>query len=231
MGDNRWFKGPPFLQLHSEYCPRTPLALVNEDMEEQRKPITCLNLTAVSGYSIREPAQADRFKDLVHITAKSLHGVASMENQSPSAEKYQEAELMILRSAQGDSFLEEIQCLTKGKSFPSSSRQATLAPEFDKAMQVIRVGGMDCFGPLIVKFGRRNEKRWGILFKCLTTRAVHIEVLTSLDTDSFLMSLKRFISRRGKPAELLSDQGTNFKGEIENSQMYLMPCIEVSKTS
>lgn len=72
--------------------------------------------------------------------------------------------------------------------------------------------GMDCFGPFLVKIGRRNEKRWGILFKCLTTRSVHIEILTSLDTDSFLMALRRFISRKGKPAELFSDQGTNFKG-------------------
>ncbi len=72
--------------------------------------------------------------------------------------------------------------------------------------------GGDCFGPFLVKIGRLNEKRWGILFKCLTTRAVHIEILTSLDADSFLMALRRFIARRGKPAELLSDQGTNFKG-------------------
>lgn len=52
----------------------------------------------------------------------------------------------------------------------------------------------------------------GKLFKCLTTRAVHIEVPTSLDIDFSLMSLRRFISRREKPAELLSDQETNFKG-------------------
>ncbi|KAL2093214.1 hypothetical protein ACEWY4_010526 [Coilia grayii] len=72
--------------------------------------------------------------------------------------------------------------------------------------------GVDCFGPFNVRVGRRTEKRWGILFKCLTTRAVHIDVLSSLDTDSFLMALRRFISRRGKPAELLSDRGTNFRG-------------------
>lgn len=72
--------------------------------------------------------------------------------------------------------------------------------------------GMDCFGPYTIKIGRRNEKRWGILFKCLTTRAVYIDHLASIDSDSFLMALRRFISRRGKPYELLSDQGTNFKG-------------------
>jgi len=72
--------------------------------------------------------------------------------------------------------------------------------------------GMDCFGPFHVKIGRRTEKRWGIIFKCLTTRAVHLDVLTSIDTDAFLMAVRRFTARRGTPAELHSDQGTNFRG-------------------
>lgn len=72
--------------------------------------------------------------------------------------------------------------------------------------------GIDCFGPYLIKVGRRNEKRWGIIFKCMTIRAVHIDLLASLDSDSFLMALRRFIARRGKPYEILSDQGTNFKG-------------------
>ncbi len=72
--------------------------------------------------------------------------------------------------------------------------------------------GMDCFGPFAIKIGRRNEKRWGIIYKCLTTKAVYIDLLSQADTDSFLMSLRRFIARRGKPHQLLSDQGTNFKG-------------------
>ena len=72
--------------------------------------------------------------------------------------------------------------------------------------------GVDCFGPMIVKVGRRHEKRWGIIFKCLTTRAVHLDLLNTMDTDAYLMALRRFIARRGTPAELWSDQGTNFKG-------------------
>ncbi|KAI3376264.1 hypothetical protein L3Q82_016772, partial [Scortum barcoo] len=71
--------------------------------------------------------------------------------------------------------------------------------------------GVDCFGPFTVKVGRRTEKRWGIVFKCLTARCVHLD-LESLDTDAFLMSLRRFIARRGKPFELLSNNGTNFVG-------------------
>lgn len=56
------------------------------------------------------------------------------------------------------------------------------------------------------------EKRWGVIFKCLTTRAVHIELLNSMDVDAFLLALRRFIARRGRPKELRSDCGTNFRG-------------------
>ncbi|KAL1248015.1 hypothetical protein QQF64_023391 [Cirrhinus molitorella] len=53
---------------------------------------------------------------------------------------------------------------------------------------------------------------------------VHIDILTSIDTDSFLMALRRFISRRSKPFELLADQGTNFEGgERELKESYPSP--------
>lgn len=73
--------------------------------------------------------------------------------------------------------------------------------------------GVDCFGPYEVKVGNRSEKRWGIVFKYMTTCTVHIELLSSLDVDSYLMVLRRFVTRCGKPSEILSGQGTNFKGE------------------
>ena len=72
--------------------------------------------------------------------------------------------------------------------------------------------GVDYFGPFIVKIGRRNEKRWCCLFTCLTVRAVHIEVVPKIDTDSCLNAIMRFIARRGKPSTMISDNGTNFVG-------------------
>ncbi|XP_057695896.1 uncharacterized protein LOC130918045 [Corythoichthys intestinalis] len=89
--------------------------------------------------------------------------------------------------------------------------------------------GMDCFGPFQVKVGRRIEKRWGIIFKCLTTRGVHLDLLNTLDVDSFLMALRRFIARRGTPAELYSDQGTNFRGgerELRESFAAMSPDLQ-----
>lgn len=72
--------------------------------------------------------------------------------------------------------------------------------------------GGDCFGPMSVKVGRRQEKRWGVIFKCLTTRAVYLDLLRNMDADAYLMALRQLIARRGRPAELWSDRGTNFKG-------------------
>ena len=72
--------------------------------------------------------------------------------------------------------------------------------------------GVECFGPYTIKIGRRREKRWGFIFKCLTTRCVHLDLLCSMNTDSFLLALRRFVARRGKPFEILCDRGTNFRG-------------------
>ena len=70
--------------------------------------------------------------------------------------------------------------------------------------------GVDYFGPMLVKYRRGTVKRYGCLFTCMVTRAVHIEVTHSLDSNSFLMALHRFMARRGKPTKIFSDNGTNF---------------------
>ena len=72
--------------------------------------------------------------------------------------------------------------------------------------------GVDYFGPLFVKQGRSEVKRYGCLFTCLTMRAVHIEVAHTLEADSFICAYQRFVSRRGRPRAIYSDNGTNFTG-------------------
>ncbi|MGR0202227.1 integrase catalytic domain-containing protein, partial [Klebsiella pneumoniae] len=62
---------------------------------------------------------------------------------------------------------------------------------------------------------RRNSaksKAWIALFVCMCTKAVHIELVTSLSTNAFFSALDRFIARRGLPARIYSDQGSNFLG-------------------
>ncbi|XP_053363240.1 uncharacterized protein LOC128533064 [Clarias gariepinus] len=72
--------------------------------------------------------------------------------------------------------------------------------------------GMDCFGPIYVKDGRRELKRYGLVLTCLCSRAVHIEVVDDLSTDSFMNALRAFIAIRGNVRQLRCDKGTNFVG-------------------
>ena len=73
--------------------------------------------------------------------------------------------------------------------------------------------GVDYFGSILVKEGRSEKKRYGVVFTCLNIRAVHIEVAYNLDTSSFTLALRRFVSRRGQVKTICSDNGTNFVGE------------------
>ena len=71
------------------------------------------------------------------------------------------------------------------------------------------------FGPFLGRRGRSLVKRYGVIFTCLAIWAVHIEIAHSLDTDSFLLALRRFIARRGQVREIYSDNGSNFaSGEV-----------------
>ena len=81
--------------------------------------------------------------------------------------------------------------------------------------------GVDYFCPLLVVTGRSEVKRYGCLFTCLATRAIHLEMAVSLGTDVFINVLQRFIAHRGLPRVIRSDNGTNFVG----AKAELMKCL------
>lgn len=76
--------------------------------------------------------------------------------------------------------------------------------------------GVDFFGPMFIKEKKhRNRGRikvYGCVFICMTTKAVHIEIVSELTTEAFLAALRRFIGRRAIPSNIYSDNGTNFVG-------------------
>ena len=82
--------------------------------------------------------------------------------------------------------------------------------------------GVDMFGPFTVKQRRSTVKRYGAMFTCMASRAVHIEVTFSLDTDSFIIALRRLVPRRGNIRSICSDNGSNFIGaEQELKKAYM----------
>ncbi len=326
-GDTRWKRGPAFLMQSSSCWPKTPDSQVPEEVPEELKKSTFCGSLSEAELVVPDALQFSSYCEFLEATARFLQGAAD-GTESLSADDIEKAELSILRQCQKHDFLEEFTLLKGGKDIPAHSRLIKLAPEYDRELDLIRVGGrlrrcdtlsddvlhpivlspnnpvvkllikhydaqlhhpgagrvyaelrrkfwilrgreaikkyqrscldctkwrgkpmiprmsdlppsnlrlfrppfystgVDCFGPLVVKVGRRTEKRWGIVYKCLTTRAVHLDLLDHMDGDSFLLSLRRFIARRGKPYELLSDQGTNFKGgskELEDTFHQLQP--------
>ncbi|XP_055918462.1 uncharacterized protein LOC129950553 [Eupeodes corollae] len=72
--------------------------------------------------------------------------------------------------------------------------------------------GVDCFGPMSVKINRSTVKSYGMIFTCLTFRAVQIELLNDLSLDQCYMSVRRFLINRVVTKYFYSDNGLNFVG-------------------
>ena len=68
------------------------------------------------------------------------------------------------------------------------------------------------FGPFHIKERRTTLKCYGVLFTCLVSRAVHIEMTKTMVTDSFILALRRFIARRGNASSIRCDNRSNFVG-------------------
>ncbi|XP_072392211.1 uncharacterized protein [Diabrotica undecimpunctata] len=90
-------------------------------------------------------------------------------------------------------------------------RQSRVTPSFPFA-----VTGVDYAGPFALRTSRHrgasSYKGYISLFVCLSTKAIHLEVVTDLSTETFMATIKRFIARRGKPCQMMSDNGTTFVG-------------------
>ncbi|XP_054713646.1 uncharacterized protein LOC129223104 [Uloborus diversus] len=71
------------------------------------------------------------------------------------------------------------------------------------------VTGIDLCGPLILW---NKTKTWIVLFTCAVYRCVHLELVSSISTETFIQALRRFIARRGRPSVVYTDNGTNFVG-------------------
>jgi hypothetical protein len=71
---------------------------------------------------------------------------------------------------------------------------------------------VDFFGPWYIKERRKEVKRYGVLFTCMLSRAIHLETSATMETDSFINALRRFLCRRGPVRQIRSDRTTNFVG-------------------
>ncbi|XP_028173305.1 uncharacterized protein LOC114362207 [Ostrinia furnacalis] len=88
--------------------------------------------------------------------------------------------------------------------------------------------GVDYAGPVLVLNrkgrGAKTVKSYICLFICFVTRAIHLELVSDLTSDAYFLALKRFISRRGRPEVIFSDNGRNFVGLMNEFKKFLTNC-------
>ena len=81
--------------------------------------------------------------------------------------------------------------------------------------------GKDKFRPIVVKQRRIEVNHYGATFTCMASSVINIEVVFNLDTDSFILALRRLITRRGNVRSIYSDNGSNFiDAERELKKVY-----------
>jgi len=90
---------------------------------------------------------------------------------------------------------------------------------------------VDYAGPFgIIPFvgrGQRILKHYVALFTCLATKEIHLEIVEDYTTAGFLAAFRRFVSRRGLPAHMYSDNGTNFHGADRELRPVYRQCVRI----
>ncbi len=108
-----------------------------------------------------------------------------------------------------------VPCRRRGAR-PSRPPQAPLpafrVPHPEEEKIVFDNVGVDCAGPYRIKRGRSIELHYFLLATCAHTRAVRLEWLSALSTDSFLQAWSRLSAKGVNPRLIFSDNGTNFVG-------------------
>uniref|UniRef100_A0A183GFI4 Integrase catalytic domain-containing protein n=1 Tax=Heligmosomoides polygyrus TaxID=6339 RepID=A0A183GFI4_HELPZ len=84
-----------------------------------------------------------------------------------------------------------------------------LPPERTQRSRPFQNVGLDYLGPHACT-GTSSGKVWICLITCMTTRAIHLEVVLDNTTQEFLFAFRRFIARRGAPDVVYSDNSTTF---------------------
>ncbi|GBM17523.1 hypothetical protein AVEN_198026-1 [Araneus ventricosus] len=102
---------------------------------------------------------------------------------------------------------------------PGTQETAPLPPDRVLMSPPFSVTGLDYAGPFFTKGS--NDKHYLLLFTCATTRALHLELVPSMNTEQFLLAFRRFISRRGLCSTIYSDNAKTFKcADVELKKLW-----------
>ena len=162
---------------------------------------------------LKHPIILPRKSNITELVIKYYHNKCNHQGRGMTINELRSSGFWIIGCTSAVSEMIHNCCLCrKTRSDVQNQKMADLPPDRLQDSPPFTYCGVDCFGPWHVKVGRKDIKRYGVLFTCMTSRAIHLEVAHSLEADSFINALRRFICRRGPVRQIRSDQGTNFIG-------------------
>ncbi|XP_070132576.1 uncharacterized protein [Drosophila bipectinata] len=237
-----WWNGPPWLLNDDEYTAKvqnseTSFKFSDHHAQDELRTTAMLTRERMDdSFSAFDDLveRVSSWQKLVHTVGYVLRFIRRLkktrnraESTTLSFEEIKAARLVCLRNAQA-CFGEDRMLLgtrTLGKLAPRCFRQRNhTTHQLMADLPSIRItqslpfvnSGCDYAGPIILKDrkGRNAKKSNGYIchFVCLVTSALHLELATDLSTEAFLAALRRFMSLRGKCAQIYSDNGRNFVG-------------------
>ncbi|XP_039311166.1 uncharacterized protein LOC120359023 [Solenopsis invicta] len=215
-----WWNGPNFLQAPEDYWPFVEMSSQEDEPLELRKihaHVVTMNDNIVETL-LNNHSNLNKACRILAYCLRFLRKKPRAITHFISHEEIKSTLHLMCKIVQQTTFPEEYKALEGNQTakpilsealFGWPASRVTISRPFSHC-------GVDYAGPLILREGKRrnarNHKAYVAIFVCFTTKAVHVELVSDLTSDAFLAALKRFISRRGKPAQMNSDNGTAFVG-------------------
>ncbi|KRZ96583.1 hypothetical protein T08_4027 [Trichinella sp. T8] len=215
------------------YCRRFLANCRHPESNRRLEPLTLIELQIAENYWIRK-AQRECFANEIQ---QLLNGKRITSN----------SQLIHL-----DPFLDENGLVTNDRKTNCASPMGQYDPEDngritggikihiwmfqnDKSFAKIKNTGLDLAGPLPTRNGKTVKKSYILIFTCMTTRAVHLEVASDMTVVRVMGAIRRFIARRGKPRILQSDNFRSFKQLDQELQLLLVKkmtdCLEKEQSA
>ena len=173
-------------------------------------------------YAVKHPVLLPKKAHLTNLVIRHFHQRSGHQGRSRTHAEIRSSGFWIVNGSSlvGHHISECVTC-RKLRSAPQQQMMAELPTDRFEEAPPFTFSAVDYFGPFRIREGRKEMKRYGVLFTCMASRAIHLEIATSLTTDSFLNAYRRFVCRRGPIQQLRSDQGTNFVGAKNELQAAL----------
>lgn len=202
------------LKQHVNVASTSPLAKLDPFMDEN-------GLIRVGGrlrsaelpYEEMHPVILPRNSHVSALIVKQCHEQVAHQGRGLTVSRIRTSGYWIIGcSTVVRSFLHKCVTCRRLRRPTESQKMADLPAERTVPSPPFTYVGCDVFGPFVVKEGRKEVKRYGLIFTCMASRAIHIELLDNMSTDAYINALRCFISIRGPVRQVRTDRGSNFIG-------------------